>query len=500
MLIKKDRDNTTKRINRKKLLIIPGVLVGVAAVVYIAGAVYYRSHFFKGTNIYGTDVSKMKIEDFKDKLSDYKIQVEQKDKEGNKFTEELSVEDLGVDVASTQELERILDSQNIWRWPFNNSTVYCGGGTLISYDADKTETAVSGLKCLQEEQVQKRKNAYISEYKSGEGYSIVPEIDGNQLDYERTLEVIEAAIINLDTKIDLDAEDCYKKARITSDNESLNRKLDKMNKYVSTVVTYEFGDNTEILDGETINKWISLEDGKVVFDENGVSEYVATLRRKYDTIFRSREFKTSYGKTITIEGGDYGWWMNTGEETKELTELIKKGKVVKRTPCYYQTAQSYGEKDYGDTYVEINLTAQHVFLYKDGKKILETDCVSGNSARGFDTPTGVYGITYTERNATLNGENYSTPVSYWMPFNKNVGLHDAGWRSSFGGQIYKTNGSHGCVNLPPSAAKAIFSYVSKGTPVVCYTLPGTETGLKPSPSPSGTPAQAGSAAPTAQPQ
>ena len=87
-----------------------------------------------------------------------------------------------------------------------------------------------------------------------------------------------------------------------------------------------------------------------------------------------------------------------------------------------------------------------------------------------------------------------------MPFNKNVGLHDASWRSSFGGQIYRTNGSHGCVNLPPSAAKAIFSYVSKGTPVVCYTLPGTETGLKPSPSPSGTPAQAGSAAPTAQPQ
>ena len=181
MLIKKDREKTTKKINIKKLLIIPGILAGAAVVVYIAGAVYYKSHFFKGTNIYGTDVSKMKIEDFQDKLSDYKMQVEQKDKDGNKFTEEFSVSDLGIGVASTQELEHIMDSQNIWKWPFDNSTVYCGSGTLISYDADKTQEAVSGLKCLQGDQVQKRKNAYISEYKSGEGYSIVQEINGNQL-------------------------------------------------------------------------------------------------------------------------------------------------------------------------------------------------------------------------------------------------------------------------------------------------------------------------------
>ncbi len=108
--------------------------------------------------------------------------------------------------------------------------------------------------------------------------------------------------------------------------------------------------------------------------------------------------------------------------------------------------------------------------------MLETDCVTGNSARGFDTPAGVYGITYKQRDATLNGENYSTPVSYWMPFNKNIGLHDAGWRSSFGGELYKTSGSHGCVNLPPEAAKRIYEVIQTGTPVICYNLPGSKGG------------------------
>ena len=110
--------------------------------------------------------------------------------------------------------------------------------------------------------------------------------------------------------------------------------------------------------------------------------------------------------------------------------------------------------------MEVNLTAQHLFFYKDGKLLVESDFVSGNAARGWSTPSGAYPLTYKERNATLNGEGYSTPVSYWMPFNGGIGLHDASWRSSFGGTIYKTNGSHGCINLPP--------------PVLCYELAGTE--------------------------
>ncbi len=461
---------------KKKLWIIPVVLVAALAVCYIAGVIYYSSHFLKGTNIYGTDVSKMKVEDFGKGLSDYKLSIKEKDENGDAFSEEFTADDAGIKVSSTDSLEKILKSQNVWQWPFAKGAVYVDDATLISYDADKVKAIVSSLKNMQDEHVIKAQDAKISDYDKDNGYTIIKEIEGNELDEEATTAAIEKAITNLKDTVDFEAESCYKKPEITSDNEKLNKLMNKMNKYVNVTVTYKFDDNEEVLDGTTIHKWISVKNDKVKFDDSKVKEYVDTLRKKYDTIFGVRKFKTSYGKKVTVVGGDYGWWMDTATETKELKKFIKKGESGEREPVYFQKAESYGKNDYGDTYVEVNLTAQHVIFYKHGKKIIETDCVTGNSSRGFDTPEGVYSITYKEKNATLNGENYSTPVSYWMPFNRNIGLHDAGWRSSFGGSIYQYSGSHGCVNLPPAAAKTIFEHIDKGTAVICYKLPGSKGG------------------------
>ena len=155
-------------------------------------------------------------------------------------------------------------------------------------------------------------------------------------------------------------------------------------------------------------------------------------------------------------------------------EDLKSGKAVTREPVYRQKAASFGTPDYGSTYVEINLSAQHLFFYKNGSLVIDSDFVSGNPNKGNATPTGAYSITYKQRNATLKGADYNTPVDYWMPYCNNVGMHDANWRSSFGGTIYKSSGSHGCVNLPPSVAATIFERIEEGDPVLVYELPGTE--------------------------
>ena len=123
----------------------------------------------------------------------------------------------------------------------------------------------------------------------------------------------------------------------------------------------------------------------------------------------------------------------------------------------------------------MDLSGQHVFVVKNGKVVFDTACVTGNESQGHATPAGTYGITYKQRNATLRGENYETPVSYWMPFNGGIGFHDAYWRSRFGGTLYRTGGSHGCVNLPPSSAKKIYSLVEQGTPVICYHRSGSSS-------------------------
>jgi len=145
------------------------------------------------------------------------------------------------------------------------------------------------------------------------------------------------------------------------------------------------------------------------------------------------------------------------------------GKSISKEPAYYQTATAHGKDDIGNTYVEVDLVGQHIWFYKNGLLITQGDVVTGTY--GSDktrTPVGIYKIDYKETNATLVGENYAAPVDFWLPFNGGIGIHDAGWRTAFGGELYKTGGSHGCVNSPYEVAKTIFNNIEVGTPVVCY--------------------------------
>ena len=236
-------------------------------------------------------------------------------------------------------------------------------------------------------------------------------------------------------------------------------------------VSIPFGDSIETLGADNIKEWITVTDDSIsAVDEEAVREYVNSLSKKYDTFGINRSFKTHEGNTVTVAGGDFGWWMDRGTTTKELAERVKNLESGEFTPVYFGTGLGYGnsENDIGNTYVEIDLDAQHLYVYQNGSAVTESDFVSGGLLKGNGTPTGTYGITYKERDATLVGENYSSAVSYWMPFNGNVGMHDASWRSSFGGTIYYMSGSHGCINLPKDKAGEIYGIVEKGEPVVVY--------------------------------
>ena len=229
-----------------------------------------------------------------------------------------------------------------------------------------------------------------------------------------------------------------------------------------------------MVDGNKISQWVTIDEHyNVSLNPEGVKEFVDHIGKNYNTFGKTRTLKTSYGKTIQINGGDYGWWLNRGAEAEELTELILEGKEVVKEPNYYQKANFYGEDDIGNTYIEVNLTAQHLFFYKDGNLVMESDFVSGNLTKNYGTPTGTYVVQYKERNATLTGETYQTPVDYWIPFNHNIGFHDATWRNKFGEDIYVRNGSHGCINMPHSAAKIMYEHIERGVAVYVYELPGT---------------------------
>ena len=233
--------------------------------------------------------------------------------------------------------------------------------------------------------------------------------------------------------------------------------------------TQEFDDEIEILDGSIINEWLEVDQFmNVVINENKVKEYLNDLSLKYDTYGKTRTFKTTTGKTVEVAGGNYGWKIDKTKEFDELINNIKNGETIKKEPLYIQKAWGTRENDIGNTYVEINLTNQCLWFYKNGELIVQGDVVTGNVSRGNATPQGTYILNYKQKNATLKGAGYSSDVKYWMPFNCNIGIHDASWRGSFGGSIYKTDGSHGCVNAPEYLAKKIYENIEPGTPIVCY--------------------------------
>ena len=463
-----------------KWIIPVAIAAGVLIITAIVIAVYSSGHFAKGTKVNGIDVSGMSVKQLQKRIGEYSINVkerkiDEKSRDESFFEETIKGRDIGLAVGDAQPLYDILKGQGFIKFFAGDKKDYEISHTL-SYDKDLLAKEVSALKGASATDGTEAVSASIAEYTEGKGYEIVSEQQGDILDEQATCEAIEKAVASLKESVDLSKEKAYKKPEFTSESDVLKDSVETLNRYVSTEITYKFGDDTVVLDGTRINKWIKIKkDNTVKLRRNKVEKFVQELHRKYDTVFTNRKFKTAYGDTVTVYGGDYGWWMNTVKETDKLVKLIQKGAVKERTPEYRQTAVSYGDKDYGDTYAEVDLSGQHVFVVKDGKVVFDTACVTGNESQGHATPAGTYGITYKQRNATLRGENYETPVSYWMPFNGGIGFHDAYWRSRFGGTLYRTGGSHGCVNLPPSSAKKIYSLVEQGTPVICYHRSGSSS-------------------------
>ena len=131
------------------------------------------------------------------------------------------------------------------------------------------------------------------------------------------------------------------------------------------------------------------------------------------------------------------------------------------------TASAYGYST-GSTYIEISIDQQHMWVYKYGSQIVSTDVVTGTLGEN-DTPTGYYSVLSKSTDIYLNGPGYSSFVNYWMAFiGTSYGIHDASWRSSYGYPIYKTSGSHGCVNTPYNAVEKIYYNIPTGTPVIIY--------------------------------
>lgn len=468
MAQKRKKRRRKKSVLQKSLHLALGTVVFIFLAVYIFFCFYFRSHFFYQTRMEDMDVSGMTAEEAADNLKsevrDYLLTIY--DRDGNKY--QILGMDFEYEYQPSGEEEKLVSDQQFLLWPGKiTKQKKLDIDKSITYDAELLKKEVNALDCFDTEHMKEPVNAHIEQTENG--YELIPEEQGSYLLADKVYTHVRAAVEAGETELTL-PDEVYKAPEVTAEDEVLSQCMTEIESYFGASITYDMGTETEVVDRSVISDWIKVsEDYQVTFDENAAANFVQRLASKYNTYGDVRQFKTSKGDTISIGGGDYGWVVDKEKELAQLLEEVKNGEIVTREPVYQQRAAKPGLDDIGDTYLEIDYTNQHLYYYEEGSLKMDTDIVSGNISRGNGSPDGVFKIVYKKSPAVLKGEDYESNVTYFMPFAYNVGVHDASWRNGrFGGQIYKTSGSHGCINVPEEAATKLYEMIEVDTPVIAY--------------------------------
>ena len=462
---------------QKKRRMLIGGIAGLCVVALIAGSQihkhykeFYTTHFFNGTVINGEDASKKTVEEVKDDIKKNVSHYNLKIKELNR-DEKITAQDVGLEYVDDGKVDELMEEQEEGKWFLHLAgTTEFDVNAGTKYDEGKVTETIAGLECFKEENVTKPQNATLKD--ENNVFSIQDEVEGNEVNLEKFTAAVKEALDKGGTSIDIVKNDCYNHPTIYRDNETLKARMDKWNEYMRVNVTYAFGDNIEVVNADTVKPNV-VDDGSTVdLPTDWIRTLVYGWGQKYDTFGLAREFTTHSGEKVMVEeGGDYGWVIDKDVTIADVTDAVLTGAQGERPVTFLYSAMGWDNGDLTGTYVEVSIAEQHLWCYKDYELVMDTDVVTGLPTTERGTTPGTFAVDAKKEDAVLGSldvQGYESPVSFWAPFNGGQGLHDAPWRSDFGGDIYLSNGSHGCVNIPPENMEAIYNAIDIGTAVVVY--------------------------------
>lgn len=488
--MKKQRKKARHQAPKKKSNAL-GIFIAILCVLLVAayGAVgiYFSKHFINGTLINNCNVSGMTLEQAKEALIaasiDYELVLEEQDG----LQESITGSDIGLNAEISDEFDNFLTEQGGFTWILYifGTKEYTLEENMLSYtyDEDKLDEIIDELDCVDPEYPVEASDAELV-LMEGE-FRIIPETESNIAHRDELEDKIKIAIESQAGSINLRDEGLYDEPTIYSDDPDLVAKKAACDEIVNMTITLVFGYTEESVDIQTISTWVNMEkldngEYTITANEKNITSYISEIADKYNTVGVPKKFATTGGDVVELSTGDYGWLLDDDYAIEKMTEIVlaKESVTLNLTDrseesdkWWMRVAVGYdanGNDYYGTTYAEVSIQDQHMWMYEDGKLVLETDVVTGNPNLGNDTPVGAYRIRYKEKNATLRGPGYATPVSYWMVFADDIGFHDATWQAAFGKQLYLTNGSHGCVNMPLDQAGKLYDLIYDGMPVFVY--------------------------------
>lgn len=486
----KQQKGYPEKTGKNILRMICGVIV-LCAAGYVGIAFYYMDGFSFGTWINGVYCTGKSVEEVNEELlsrtEDAKLEViypvsggmelpeTKRHKSSFTFDEAMAKQDY------TKPLQQLFMEQRPLLWYRN--LLASGGSYQLSPSVILSE---EGKRKFQEQfladrevRAERERKAVITVMPDAEEGFILYDGKKSRLDTEKALAECIAAIEKGKESITL-SESCYYSERPSAAEKKQEELYESLKAFLDFTIVYDMGaeqvklDKKALLDmlaGEEeggFAGYITDEKGDFVWEKEKIEQAVDRLADTYDTYGKAREFTTTDGNTITLKKGTYGTKLDRKAEKEWLIKALAERKNQTHIPAYEREAWARGKNDIGDTYIEINITKQKLWFYQNGELEIETPVVTGNMMRHRETPDGVYYIYSKQKNRILRGPGYASHVNYWMPVKGGVGIHDALWRDEFGGDIYKKEGSHGCINTPFEAMEKLYEAAETGMPVVIY--------------------------------
>lgn len=470
--INQQRANPTKRFANWKF--ITGCIIVVLAVI-AAGSYYQATHFNSNIKINGIKVSGMSADHALGKLKASQLKNvvyigDQQIIDGEDTKMAFTDKDLA-------DVEKLLRSQ----WTFFPSSKTKDYSLMpVNQDQYRNQTLKKQLeeKLLSMNQSLKVPQDAVVRLEQGK-VVVSNSIDGEQYDVASLLKDYEKHEYISEIRLN----PVYIQP-IKEDSEFVKSQQKRLEEFLAQTVEYKVQDKVFSLNaGELIkNASISKDLQIKIEDASDIKNKIAEINNSQSTLNKDFSFKTHSGSVISVKGKGYGWAINVDKEIPRILAAFENGeKTVAASNIYgkgwkgegygYETITNNG---IGDTYAEVSIAEQRIWIYKNGQLVVTTNVVTGTQNTGHGTSPGVWYILYKQTSAILTGrENgkitYQTPVQYWAPFtNDGQGFHDASWRSNWGSKAYLAAGSHGCVNTPPSVMKTVYNNLSAYQPVIVY--------------------------------
>ena len=485
------------------------VILLILVTGYLALSLYYMNRFPYGTwinQIYCTGKSVAQVSHILSQQNEYKG-IAVTDTNGDTFT--VCASDIALQADYTAPLQKNMDMQNPFAWGIHLMEESHRNVTAdYIFDMDQLNHIIS-------------KWPLWDKADSDRTVTIVPTQNGYQLQNQMTdipvknsiTKAVRDAIASGKKELNLaDIPGCYQDQKLTESMQSVCDTYSKIAELQNFKLTYLFGTQKKDIDATAISGWFVTQpeldkvrrerkqrnnpgsglfiaagqeisfpkdyriengfatdaEGNLLISEAAMYSFLQEMFGQYDTIGSTRQFQATSGRNVTVEGGTYGNEIDLGEEFSYFKNAFMNGKSGQRIPQYTVKALEQGADDIGGTYIEIDMMDQKLYYYEDRKLLITMPVVTGSIKMHRQTPEGVYYIYSKGRNKVLRGQGYASFVHYWMAVYKGVGIHDASWRDEFGGEIYETGGSHGCINGPGEQICKLYGMVKTGTPVILF--------------------------------